>query len=88
VRFGLTPPSASPFPSPGLTVVLPLVKTLAPGTPIELFRLDRRTGNLIPAMGADGRPIVGTADAGGMSATFVGVITLPPLAGFIRSSDR
>jgi len=84
VHFGLTPPSPSAFPSPGLTVVLPLLKALTPGANIELFRLDRVTGNLIPAVGADGRSVVGTIDANGMSATFTGVARLPLLVGFIR----
>jgi hypothetical protein len=85
VRFGLTPPSARSFPSPGLTVVLPLLTALVPGTPIELFQLDRVTGNLMPAIGVDGRLVVGAADASGMSATFSGVARLPLLVGFTHS---
>jgi len=85
VRFGLSPRSASSFPAPGLTVVLPLVKALAPEAHIELFQLNRATGNFTPAIGVDGRPVVGTVDAGGMSSTFTGLAKLPLLVGFLRS---
>jgi|RhiMetdeSRZDD1v2_1073273.scaffolds.fasta_scaffold79057_3 hypothetical protein len=85
VRFGLTPQFARSFQSPGLTVVLPLVKALIAGTPIELFQLDRTTGNMVPAIGVDGRLVVGTADSSGMSATFSGVARLPLLVGFTHS---
>jgi hypothetical protein len=85
VRFGLIPPSATPFPFPGLTVILPLVKALPPGAYVELFQLDRASGSFIPAIGVNGRPVVGTVDAGGMSSTFTGLARLPLLAGFVRS---
>jgi hypothetical protein len=86
VRFGLSPAPDNRFKSPGLTVVLPLIKALTPGVDVQLFQFDRVTGNLVPAIGADGRPVIGTTDASGLSASFTGVVRLPLLVGLIPSN--
>lgn len=66
-------PNPSPLAAPGLTLVLPLPGLQPPGLALALQRLDPATGLLVPALDGGGTPIVGTVNAGGLSATFPGV---------------
>jgi len=81
VNVQLDPEPPMPFAAPGITVVLPLVQTLAPGAGLDLFRVDRVTGELMPALGVNGLPVKGTVNPGGLSATFEGVAHLSLLVG-------
>jgi hypothetical protein len=83
VNINLTPQPAFPLPPPGLTVVLPLTNIMIPGDRIDLFRVDPATGNLVPALDVAGQPVVGTVDAGGLSATFTGVASLSIVVGLV-----
>jgi serine protease len=84
VNIELTPEPAFPLPPPGMTIVLPLEDPLVPGSPLDLFRVDPTTGDLVPAMSVFGGPVVGTVDApDGLSATFEGVASLSTVVGLI-----
>ncbi|HKZ79572.1 MAG TPA: hypothetical protein VJ124_14950 [Pyrinomonadaceae bacterium] len=86
VNINLTPQPAFPLPPPGLTVVLPLTNVMIPGDRIDLFRVDPATGNLVPALDVAGQPVVGTVDAGGLSATFTGVAGLSIVVGLVPAT--
>jgi hypothetical protein len=75
-----------PFPAPGLTLVLPLGQFRAPGSNLQLFRLDQVTGVLVPAIGIGGGPVFGTVNADGLSATFAGVARLSTVVAFVPNS--
>jgi hypothetical protein len=83
VNIELTPTPSFPLPPPGVTLVLPLVNPLIPGSPIDLFRVYTATGLLVPALDTSGLPVTGTVDAGGLSATFMHVAHLSTFAGFV-----
>jgi hypothetical protein len=95
VNVELTPEPSYPLPPPGLTVVLPLDEPMPPWTPfgqgyrnlwLSLFRVDPATGDLVPALDVNGRPVMGTVDApDGMSATFTGVASLSTVVGLLMS---
>ena len=84
VNIKLDPEPTSPFPAPGLTLVLPLLNQMAPGTSLTLYRVDPVSGNLTPELGING-PVVGTVNADGLSATFTGVASLSTVVGLIPS---
>ena len=84
VNIKLNPEPTPPFPAPGLTIVLPLLNQMDPGAPLTLYRVDPVSGNLTPEPGIGG-PVVGTVDAGGLSATFTGVASLSTVVGLIPS---
>ena len=87
VSIHLVPAPTPPFLAPGLTIVLPLLNQMAPGTPLTLYRVDPGgSGNLIPEPGIGGGPAMGTVDASGLSATFTGVASLSTVVGLIRSN--
>ena len=56
---------------------------MTPGTTLDLFRVDPATGNLVPAIGVNGQPVIGTVNSDGLSATFNGVATLSIVVGLI-----
>ncbi len=86
VNIDLEPTPTFPLPAPGLTVVLPLVNFMLPGTPVSLFRVDPSTGNLVPALDVAGSPVVGAVDTpDGLSATFAGISTLSTVVGLVES---
>jgi hypothetical protein len=86
VNVDLNPTPAMPFPAPGLTVVLPLPAFTAPGTLMNLYRLDPGTGLLVPAVRTGGGNVTGTVGANGLSATFGNVSRLSTLAGFVPTA--
>lgn len=83
VNIELTPQPAFPLPAPGMTVVLPLPNPLPSGSPLSLYRVDPATGDLVPAIGVTGVPVVGTVDGNGLSATFTGIASLSTIVGLI-----
>ena len=83
VNIDLDPEPAYPLPPPGLTVTLPLTEFLAPGSTLDLFRIDPGTGQLVPALDVFGIPIVGTVDPAGFSATFTGISELSTIVALI-----
>ena len=74
VDFTFSPAiNTDPFfvvPPPGVTLVLPLVHSMTPGTTINLYRFDPSAGHLVAVLDTFGNLCIGTVDAGGMSATF------------------
>ena len=86
VNISLVPEPTPPFPAPGLTVVLPLLNQMAPGTTLTLYRVDPVSGNLTPEPSIGGGAATGTVDGpDGLSATFTGVANLSTVAGLIPS---
>jgi hypothetical protein len=83
VNINLSPQPSYPLPAPGLTLVLPLANAMVPGDRLDLYRVDPSTGNLVPSLNAAGQPVVGTVDAGGLSATFTGISKLSVVVGLI-----
>jgi hypothetical protein len=77
VNIQLTPEPIYPLPAPGFTLTIPLVQSNppAPGTLLNLFRINSSTGALVPAFDAYGHPIVGAVNADRLSATFSGIIS-------------
>lgn len=86
VNINLAPQPVFPLPSPGLTIVLPLGSPMASGDRIDLFRVSPATGTLVPALDTSGQPVVGMVDAGGVSATFVGVSRLSVVVGLLPAT--
>ena len=84
VNVNLTPTPLYPFPPPGVTATLPLPSFLAPGTLLSLYVVDTLSGALEPMPHAvTGLPVVGTVDAGGLSATFTGISHFSILVGLL-----
>ena len=83
VNIKMTPEPTPPFAAPGLTIVLPLLNQMAPGTVLTLYRVDPANGNLLPEPGLNGAAATGTVDASGTSATFTGVTSLSIVVGLI-----
>ena len=89
VNIDLTPVPSFPLSPPGLTIVLPLPNPLPAGTPLDLYRVDPGTGDLVPSLDVFNVPVVGTVDLDGLSATFTGIAHLSTVVGLIpESSDR
>src|SRR5207249_3757881 len=84
IEFAPVPPF--PLPAPGLTVVLPLRTFVEARKAINLFRINPANGNLVAALNSSGNPIVGQVNAGGLSATFQGVIQLSTLVGLLPTT--
>ena len=82
VNIELTP-NPSPLAAPGLTLVLPLPSPQPPGLLLALEKIDPATGNLIPALDANGAAIYGVVSADGQSATFSGVIRFSTFVGLL-----
>jgi probable HAF family extracellular repeat protein/uncharacterized repeat protein (TIGR03803 family)/YVTN family beta-propeller protein len=83
VTIQLTPRPSFPLAAPGLTLVLPLINPLAPGTRLNLARVEPATSTLVPSFDAAGAPIAGSVDPSGLSATFAGVVHLSTVVGLI-----
>jgi len=81
VNVQLTPTPNYPLPAPGITVVLPLRNYTAPGSAINLLRIDPATGNLVPAVDTSGSFATGRVDASGLTATFVGIARFSTIVG-------
>jgi hypothetical protein len=84
VNIELIPQPAFPLPSPGLTIVLPLVQAQPAGTLMVLYRFNTTTAQLEPALDWSGQPVVGMVDAPhGLSATFPGIGRLSTVVAFV-----
>lgn len=84
VNVNLTPAPVYPFPPPGVTATLPLPSFLSPGTLLSLYVVDTQSGVLEPMPHAvTGLPVVGTVNAGGLSATFTGISHFSILVGLL-----
>jgi hypothetical protein len=66
-----------------MQIVLPLPNPLPAGTALSLYKVDAATGMLVPAIDVFGMPVVGFADANGLSATFFGVASLSTVVGLL-----
>ncbi|MSO23705.1 MAG: hypothetical protein EXQ58_10755 [Acidobacteria bacterium] len=85
VNISLTPHPDS-FLEPGVTLVLPLVNLMTPGSNISLFRIDPGTGNLVPTPSVvSGQNVVGTVNPDGLSATFTGIAQLSVVVAYVPS---
>jgi uncharacterized repeat protein (TIGR03803 family) len=87
VTIDLTPTPVFPLPAPGLTLVLPLAGAMPAGSPLVLYRIDPATDTLVPSLDALGRPIVGTVNDSGDSASFAGIVHLSTVVGLIPDRD-
>ncbi len=87
VNINLNPEPAFPLPFPGLTVILPLLDFTPPGTPLNLYRVDSATGNLVPALDFAGMPVVGIVNLDGSSATFTEITRLSVVVGLLLLPD-
>ena len=85
-NLSFVPALPSPIPSPGITVVLPLLAPMKAGAHVGLFHVDPIIG-LAPAMDAFGHLVVGTVDAGGESATFHNVVTFSTVVGYLSTGS-
>ena len=86
VNILLNPELQYPIPLPGITAVLPMKIWRMPDTPINLYRIDQDTGDLVPALDVYGQPVVGMVDSDGWTATFSGIAHLSTIVGLIPES--
>jgi hypothetical protein len=88
VNVAFSPALSSPLPSPGITVVLPLLTPMTPGAHLSLYHIDPVTGTLQPATDASHHtPVQGTVNSGGVSVTFLNVVTLSTVVAFLPSGS-
>ncbi len=87
VNVAFSPALSSPLPSPGITVVLPLINPMTPGAHLNLYHIDPVLGTLQPAMNASHYPVVGTVQGSGVSAIFSNVVTLSTVVAFLPNGS-
>lgn len=85
VNIEFNPEPAFPLGPPGIGATLPLPSPQIPGTQLALFKVDPNTGDLIPAIGVDGQPVVGTVNADTLSASFSGIASLSTVVGLLET---
>jgi Dockerin type I domain len=85
-NLSFSPALPEPLPAPGITVVLPLLTPMTPGAHLSLYHIDPIIG-LAPAMNASGQPVIGTVDAGGVSATFNNVVTFSTVVAYLSNGS-
>jgi hypothetical protein len=73
INIDFNPKPATPIPAPGLSLVIPLQFSHAPGSSLILFRIDPVSGKLNPAPSVGGGMVMGTVDPSGLTATFTGI---------------
>ncbi len=86
-NLSFSPTLPEPIPAPGITIVLPLLNLMTPGAHLSLYHIDPVTGSLAPAMNSSGNPVVGTVDAGGLSATFNNVVTFSTVVAYLSNGS-
>lgn len=86
VSVQLSPAPGGPLAPPGLTLVLPLVNQMVPGTGLLLYKVDLNSGKLVQAPKAGGGFVTGTVDPDGQSATFTGISTFSTVVGLLPPS--
>jgi hypothetical protein len=81
----LTPTLPEPFQTPGISITVPVRRGggAAPGSHMDLYRIDSVTGHLIPERSVSGKIISGVVAADGLSATFTGLAALSTVIGLI-----
>jgi len=85
-NLSFSPALPAPIPAPGITVVLPLLTPMTPGALLSLYHIDPIIG-LAPAMNAFGNFVIGTVDAGGVSAIFNNVVTLSTVVAYLSTGS-
>ncbi|HLJ17422.1 MAG TPA: dockerin type I domain-containing protein [Bryobacteraceae bacterium] len=85
-NLSFSPALPEPIPAPGITVVLPLLTPMTPGAQLNLYHIDPIIG-LAPAMSASGQPVIGTVNAGGVSATFNNVVTFSTVVAYLSTGS-
>jgi hypothetical protein len=88
VNIDLNPHPAGRLPSPGLSIVIPLVNPMPAGSPLTLYRIDPLNGNLIPAVSVTGGPVTGVVSADGLNATFSGIGSLSTVVGLVPAGGK
>lgn len=84
VRF--SPSTSASLPAPGLTVTLPLLQPLAPGTALVLQEYDDQAGTWRPLVDVAGVPVRGTVESTGTTAVFAGIPRATTLIGAQRAT--
>jgi hypothetical protein len=87
VNISLTPSPGSPISAPGIEVILPLKTAMTPGARLSLYHIYPLSGKLAPAMDASHHLAVGTVNGDGLSATFLNVVTLSTVAGYLSNGS-
>lgn len=87
VNLQASPPLPSPLPAPGITVVLPLPSPMTVGATLSLYHIDPVTGGLAPAMDVFHHFVVGTVDSGGLTATFLNVVTVSTVVAYVSNGS-
>ena len=85
-NLSFSPALPEPVPAPGITIVLPLLTPMTPGALLSLYHIDPIIG-LAPAMNAFGHPVIGTVNAGGVSATFNNVVTFSTVVAYLSTGS-
>jgi serine protease len=85
-NLSFSPDLTEPIPAPGITIVLPLLTPMTPGAQLSLYHIDPIIG-LAPAMNASGQPVLGTVNAGGLSATFNNVVTFSTVVAYLSTGS-
>src|SRR5260221_9627502 len=83
VNIDLNPHPAGLLPSPGLSIVIPLVNPGVPGSALTLYRIDPLNGNLVPAVSVAGGFVTGAVSADGLNAAFSGIASLSTVVGLV-----
>ncbi len=85
VNISLTPEPTYPFPSPGVTLVLPLSgpELLPVGFAIPLYYVETVSGTLQPMLDTAGFPVIGYVDPGQLTATFAGISHFTIVVGLV-----
>jgi hypothetical protein len=73
VSVEFNPQPTYPLGGAGLTLTVPLITARTAGTQMNLYSYDAQAGQLVAMLDSLGQPILGTVDAGGLSATFTGI---------------
>jgi len=84
MNLTLTPTPPEPFPAPGISITVPVQQgAAAPGSHMDLYKIDTITGHLVPELSITGDIISGTVSADGLSVVFTGLASLSTVIGLI-----
>jgi len=88
MNLTLTPTPPEPFPAPGISITVPVQQgAAAPGSHMDLYKIDTITGHLVPELSITGDIISGTVSADGLSVTFTGLASLSTVIGLIPNGS-
>jgi hypothetical protein len=85
-NISFSPTLSEPIPTPGITIVLPLLTPMTPGAHLSLYHIDPIVG-LSPAMNSFGNPVVGIVNADEASATFNNVVTFSTVVAYLSNGS-